>query len=373
MSGAFFPLAAGPEASTETSTPSVYETVEETVDLAETLSSSEIFALIEALTMGETVTPLASLSATISDALGLSDAARAVLSATLNDSFDLADVSTAEMGVLVSLVDSVMLADSNLTTLTAIGLISETLALAEIIRSVQDGTISDAVGLSQTLTTSVSAYEELFVSAVFSDTATGFGLYTVEISEELGLDDTVLPVASLIAAINEELDFSVSFVFDDTPYYAYSINAANKAISEYTNYGFNSMAVFNGVAYGATSSGLFRLEGSDDAGTRIDWRLRTGLQNLGTGQLKGMDSVYIGHTASGRMVLKCIVVEGAKQIEHWYELQAKDTDMHVQQRIITGKGLKSVYWAFELANLEADSELVLDIVALHPLYFDRRI
>jgi hypothetical protein len=165
---------------------------------------------------------------------------------------------------------------------------------------------------------------------------------------------------------------------EDYTAYALSISTRDidgalvPAVVEYQNFPFNSFALFNGKYYGASEDGIFELTGSDDNGTEIEAYVRAALNTLGTNRFKRMPSMYLGYTSSGTMVLKVVTVANGAKVEDWYTLREKPADVMRDARIKVGKGLKSVYWAWELHNKDG-ADFALDIVELMPLALDRRI
>lgn len=332
-----------------------------------------VYALSDALALTETTSALRTRLATLTETVAFSETLRVILQEVLNDSLDLADEAQLSNRILVTLADTLLITGEATNTLRAMAMITETLALAEVLRLVQIGDITDAVALAETLDASMSAYERLVVEAIFSDEARGLAQVVVVMEDDLALTDAATPTALWLATIEEGLGFSISFVFDGEAYVGLSLNAATKALTSYTNYPFNSMASFNGQTYGASAEGLYRLGGADDAGTAIIWKLRTGLSNFGTSRNKGLDAAYLGFTADGRVGLKCIIVAPTgEKIAYWYELTNQTAENPLAKRLQLGRGLKSVYMGFELSNIDA-GDIELDIIELHPIILDGRL
>lgn len=342
--------------------------------LAQTITTSEVNALRESLVLAGAPTATAHYLATLSESLGMTTQVRLVLQGQINETLSLVTAATVEKWALVTLVDSLRLSGGATGTLAAIAQISEALALLTTARSVADSTIGDSLALSQTLLAQVSALEELIVEAVFNDTAVGMGHVVIQIDEGIAFDTELQGSAALIAAINEGLRFAVSFTFDDTPILGLSLNAATKAVTSYTSYPFNSMVAFNRSYFGAGEGGLYELDGTTDAGEEIVWRIRTGMGTLGTGRNKALDAAYLGLTASGKVALKCIVVDAStgEKIVHWYELTETAAHTPRGRRLLVGRGLKSVYWGFELTNVTA-GDIELDVIELHPIVLEGRL
>jgi hypothetical protein len=347
--------------------------IDDGLALTTSFELSFIYALRETLTVNTTVTGVATFFATLRDTLDLDDSIVLILSATVNDSLAITGAASGSTSVLMALVDTMLLTDDTLTTLRALGIINDTLALLGTNNSVQLGTLNDSVNLAQSITALVSAYEELTATAAFSDSALSVSRFTAVISDDFNLDDTVNPLATLLARINDTMGLAISFVFDDVPYVGLVMNAETHGFSQYDNYAFNSIAVFGGQLYGANTDGLYLLDGEDDDGDEIAWRIRTGLDKFNSSLMKGLDSAYLGYTATGRVALKCIVVNHAgDKIVHWYELTGLDKEASSPGKIQIGRGLKSVYWGFELTNVDA-GDIALDVLELHPLKLDRRL
>lgn len=140
-------------------------------------------------------------------------------------------------------------------------------------------------------------------------------------------------------------------------YRTHAMNTVINAVTEYTGFRFNSYAQINGAYYGAGPDGLVRLDGTDDAGTNIDWKVRTGqIDDKQTG-LKRMPEVVMGLRASGPVRVR--VYPDDNQFFD-YMLPNVKTDTLRQHRVKVGKGMESRYFAVELqgtsnAAIELDS------------------
>ena len=122
---------------------------------------------------------------------------------------------------------------------------------------------------------------------------------------------------------------------------------------------------------GAADDGIYELVGDDDDGTSIDTLIRTGLSRFGSAQKKGFTEAYVGCTSTGNLVLKAICGDGETRTEAWYELTPVTyQDGYVRTKI--GRGLRGVYWQFELIN-RSGSDFDLDTLTLRPLDLSRRL
>lgn len=141
------------------------------------------------------------------------------------------------------------------------------------------------------------------------------------------------------------------------------------ALTQYTNYPFNSFAAFNGVFLGASDDGVFALTGADDAGAAIAAAARTGITDFGTSYIKRIERIYVGYRSTGRMILRVITEE------RWtrdYELVPVNHPGLHGGRVRLGRGLEARYWQFELQN-DAGCDFDQDMMEMKPIKLKRRV
>ena len=148
-----------------------------------------------------------------------------------------------------------------------------------------------------------------------------------------------------------------------------SMNTERQALTQYSNYAFNSFAKFNGVFLGASDAGVFELNGADDAGTGISAIARTGTTTFGTSHQKRVDRAYIGYRADGELRLRVITNE---TVAHDYAVNYRAISGIHGARVPIGKGLKSRYWQFELQNV-GGADFEVDEIEIKPIVLRRRI
>ncbi len=143
------------------------------------------------------------------------------------------------------------------------------------------------------------------------------------------------------------------------------LNTRTGAMSRYQNYSFNSFAQIGGHYFGADEGGIYLLEGEQDGDAAIPTRIATGQMDLGSKQLKHVSNVYLGVASDG--VVNVTVQANGQE----YTYQARRSDAYSQQqRVDTGKGLRSTLYSFELVNTQA---LELDSMEINVAQSGRRI
>lgn len=195
------------------------------------------------------------------------------------------------------------------------------------------------------------------------------GLAGVSTVEDLSIETLVSLSGEFAAALMEAVWVSdqaqATNGVDDSETWA--VNAETGASSRYASYGFNSYAVIGGVAYGAKASGIFALEGDDDAGEPIQAHLHFGQHDFGMPELKSVPYVHVGVGASGAVYLRVEDDIGASiyRVRHTDPRQAT-------QRFDLDRGLRASYFAFELYN-ENGADFELDSIRFEVISLRKRI
>lgn len=132
-------------------------------------------------------------------------------------------------------------------------------------------------------------------------------------------------------------------------YRTWVVNLKTRAVTEYTGFTFNSYANFDGRVLAASISGIFELNSATaDNTTDIDGVLRTGKHAYETSYLKRVPRLYLSYSApSGDLEVRTITSEDGRRR---YLLRHNGITGVQQRRVPVGKGPKSKYWQFELAN-----------------------
>jgi hypothetical protein len=352
--------------------------IEETLQFVAALTSDEVFAVLEQIAFSALVDPRSERLGTLLESIGLSDTLTPILEGIVADDVALADVLTADSVRMVAIVDSLLLTGAAAGTLSALAMLADAIALADLVHSVQDGEIADAIVLSDTIAERVELYERLVSGLVFSDTPVGLVTVTAVVPEALVLAGSATGLAELVARIREDVALAVSFVFDDVPYVGIAMNAATKAVTEYPDWQYNSLADFNGELFGAGPQGLYRAaSGTTRDGVEIAWRLRGGLRRLAGGRAARIESAYLGLTTQGSVVMKIITVPTkgdaelrGEKVEYWYTLLTNAGSTMHEARVKFGRGMRTIFGSWELAGT---GPMQLDVVELHPLQLERRI
>jgi len=71
-------------------------------------------------------------------------------------------------------------------------------------------------------------------------------------------------------------------------------------------------------------------------------------------------------------VLRVKAVSGGELREHWFTATERTANAPREQVIQLGRGIRSRYWQFELANKDG-ADFEIDKLELYPVYLNRRV
>lgn len=296
-----------------------------------------------------------------------------VYTADLADSASIGDQIAAQRQYIADLVDAIALSELAGSRLQASAVVASAIAAADALSFGFTDSMTDSAVFNEALSARLAVATVAVDSAVFSDLPASQLVLTFQLADSVQVVEQASTRAELIELLADSAVFSVAMNLSGETIYGYVCNAETKAFTSYANYPFNSFAKIGHDYYGMSDDGLYLLTGDDDSGEPIEARIRTALTTLGTAKQKRMPSVYFGLASNGRMVLKAITTSGdGEKREDWYLLEERNAAATRETRTKLGRGLKSVYWGFELVNVDGAS-FELDTLQLFPMILERRL
>jgi hypothetical protein len=150
---------------------------------------------------------------------------------------------------------------------------------------------------------------------------------------------------------------------------AISMHTEAQALTQYSNYAFNSLTPFNGTYLGASASGIFELVGDTDETAPIISTVRLAITDFGTTFLKALDRLYVGYRAITDMVVNLITDETTTT--PYPLLATTEAGLHTA-RVKVGKRLSARYWQVEFTN-PTGGDFQIDVVDVKSTPYQRRV
>ncbi len=209
--------------------------------------------------------------------------------------------------------------------------------------------LADGISLADVAAMIMQA--DLLDHFIASAVQVGTAQLTVMLSDALHVGDASSALSEILAALRDGFYASLTLVTGDDVYTAWVMTPETKAMRSYSNFPFNSYAQLGDQFFGAGPAGIYRMGGTTDSGAAIASTIRTGLLNFGTQGMKGVQRAYVGATATGELLLRVqALTRNADMLEQTYRISPLVTDAPREYGVDVGRGFRSVYWTFELAN-----------------------
>jgi len=141
-------------------------------------------------------------------------------------------------------------------------------------------------------------------------------------------------------------------------------NLKRLAFSQFGNFDFNSMCLFNGIPLGANSDGIYTLfDADDDDGTNIESYFELSTTDFGISKTKKIRFLYVHCETAGTLKVKLQVDEDE---ERTFVIIPKKTGnlQHRTHRVDGRTDLRGVYWRPRIENTKGCDFSIDNIEAL---------
>lgn len=297
------------------------------------------------------------------DRTTFTDFARTGWPVGLTDTFTTADVLTLVRAVTV--LDRLQLRDVLLGG-RKMGLsILERLRLLDALSRFFGGGVVDGLNVVDPALALARHNRSVTEMAGFADQLAKHFVVRVTTKDDLALQPVEALKLLFRPTLVEGVEIVAGFVAPNGGITTWAVNTRTGATTEYTNFAFNSFAQISHKYLGASSSGLYELNGGTDAGTDIVAQIKSGFAQFAGSHFTSFKAAYLGLRGGGDYVLKLETGDGKT---YTYNVLANDM---ATTKINVGKGLRARYFSFELLSTGQDFDL--DSIEFLPLMANRRV
>ena len=226
--------------------------------------------------------------------------------------------------------------------------------------------LSETISIADAWSAVARMTKQMAEGLTFAETTSPVMLLAVTSEEEVAFTDTEL-LRMIFAgdALSDTVSIEAMSVDPGAGMVTWCVNTRQGFVTEYRGYDFNSFAVVDGKYVGATSAGLFELEGDTDDGEQIIASIASGLLQMNSSRLHGLGGVYIGLRGTGEFYLKLTSGDGVDRV---YRVTARDMET---TKVNIGKGLRHRYVSYSLENVGQEFEL--ESIEFVPMRAFRRV
>lgn len=233
--------------------------------------------------------------------------------------------------------------------------------------------LAEIVALGTTFADQYAAVSAFVEGVRLNDTATPSAVALFFAEERVAFGASAATAAEFTAQLRESVRAAVRLNLESGEFVAWTINSESKHLSSYTQFPVNGLAQFAGRALASLDDGIYDLDGPDDAGQPIPAKLRFAMTDLGAARMKRLDAAYLGFSASGQLLLKVVhTTEAGGKVAYAYRMVPRQQNVTSEGRVKFGQGVQSMYWGFELHNVNG-SDFELESVEVRELVLDRRV
>lgn len=335
-----------------------------------------LFALRSRFAFVDEYSPIGKLIMALESSIAARDTFRFIINLDLEDEIAFTDLADIRAELVIRLASQIVFADETIRWMSAIATVASAFVLRDAMSASLGQTITSAIELTDLLEMNLAAVANLISEVEFADELTGTLHAFTTIQSDIEFTDDFAALLSLLMELEDEVLIYTRFVTPDGgSYVGYVVNVRTAAVGTLTNMPFNSMATVvvggRSITYGAAQEGIYRFGGNDDDGEPIQARVRMGLNDFGSDQLKRVPNSFIGYTSDGRLVLKTITADGGRKKENWYSLKVRSAHSAQGERFDIAKGLTALYWGFEVENIDGADFSIKDL-KVWPMVLQRR-
>ena len=271
---------------------------------------------------------------------------------SIDDGVSFEDAISPIMGLLIADVISCS------STATAIGQfarqISDQMSLADDAIGVWAQLIEEVIAITEA-TLAVNYMYDTLAEAVQAVDA-GSALLTVPrtVTESITFVPVLSVLAVLASTISDILTLAVTVELDGGVWECWVLNTNEFHPSIYTNFNFNSYAMYQGALYGCKNDGIYELTGTTDDEVAISTRVIFPRTDFGSSMSKRFRRAWLGITGASP-ALKVETEDGNT------ETYLLDNDKTTISRGMAGKK-----WTFTVNNFDS-----LDFIELMPIVLKR--
>jgi hypothetical protein len=271
---------------------------------------------------------------------------------SLVDSFVAYDAYESQF--VLAIMDMLSMSDSMSAVLTALQQLYDTMSLRDI----------------ATLLYRANLVDQFLMTA----TQVGQAKIIALLADGFTMDDSLSLTAQILAALRSSMRMYVMLNTGQDVYSAWVMTPESKAVRSYSNFPFNSFIMLGTQFLAASAQGIYLMGGDTDAGTPIQARIRSGLLNFDTSKMKRIDRAYVGYMSSGTLCLRvCATMFNGEKTVYTYQMVPQAANAPVEGRVQVGRGVRSVYWAFELCNDADSSSFELYDIQILPMVLTQRV
>lgn len=301
--------------------------------------------LSDSFTLHSTVPPIR-LTVPVLEAVELTSSAVPALGVIVAAQISIADTPIVARGqVLSEIIALSMPAGATSHRLVT----SDNIAMTGVAAQAAHGVAADTLALAETTVTKANFTSSLTDAIAFDDTPRLTLVLTATVADDIALND--IPAQQLLFSVIMQEGMQFSTLFTSPVITAWALNMRNAAVTQYSNFQYNSFAKMGERYLGANDQGLWWMDGTLDGIRPVNSRITTGIIQPNGNKLAGVQYAYLGMRGTGQFIVTVTDEAGSS---YNYTLNAVDMET---SRVVFGRGFRTRYFTFSLESNGQDFDL----------------
>lgn len=305
------------------------------------------FKVTEMLALADSLPGVTNATYPLTEAITVTSAMRTVWGVLLRST--VAVVDDAKLLMHQKLLDTIGLITTTSVTRHARSLITEELSASGTAYPALHMVAADGTGFYGTAKAMAAFSIAVTDTTAFHDAPALEVLLSVTVSEDVSLTD--IPAQTLLFQAIIQDDMLLRAFFASPAYTTWAMNTHNVAVTQYSNFNFNSFARMGERYLGANDQGLYWLDGDDDDGRSVKARITTGVIQPNGNKLSGVQYAYLGMRGNGQFIVTVTDEAGGS-----YNYTLTGNSMETA-RVAFGRGFKTRYFTFALESQGQDFDM----------------
>lgn len=337
--------------------------VEDEIGVAAALYDIRGVLLLQRMALSLAQVPNSKSHLVVDDAAGIAAELRTAVPGLLEDEIGIA--LTQQAVLALQIIDELELEDVVAPLFKYSRSVAETIGIAAALARFFGADIDEGIGLSSTLVGNTALSGLIAEGVGLAATLTPSLLIKVTVADGVELDDVDVLQMIYSPEVVDSVSITGAYLSPGGGITTWAMNTRTAAVTEYSNYEFNSFARLGDKYIGASANGLYELVGDDDDGEAIIARIKSGFFQWAGSRFTLFKAAYLGIRGGGDFVLRLTTGDGKT-----YDYAVAARDMR-STKVKIGKGIRTRYFCFEL--ISAGDDFDLESVEFVPLVAERRV
>lgn len=273
------------------------EIVSESVELTPLVDALAAVLVLERVRISETYQLTATYRLALAEAIEVLDALTTARAAAVAEGVELADATAVARAVTV--LEELGIADVLLGKATFGVTATAALRLTAALLRYIGGDISEEIEITPDLAVRLRGRPTITETVEIEDAITPLFLLSVVLEEQVDITAESLLRMIYQPTVFEGVELSIGYLSPGGGFTAWNMNTRTGAVTEYDNFEFNSFIGMGSQYIGASSLGLYELQGETDDGDDIIARIKGGFMQFGGPRLSRLKSAYIAARGNG--------------------------------------------------------------------------